>query len=199
MRITIVGKANGWEDAPYEGIVWGIHSHCLLRPFTMVWDMHKLYGTETERGCNLEAQLKIIEHINKNKIPYMCLEKYDNIPTSIAFPIDEMPLKYAESSIAYMIWYAYHEGATEIDLYGINMCNFDEYHEQLKSAEYWIGYARGNGVKVTINEPTAVCKGQRGLYGYDFVDQPHPAGHIYQGPVYTREDWDRIDSERKVV
>jgi len=182
MKITIVGKANGWKDAPYEGIVWGIHSHCLERPFTMVWDMHKIDGTDIERGCSLGWHREIIEHINKNKIPYMTLKKHDNIPTSIEFPIDEMELKYSESSVSYMIWYAYHMGATEIELYGVNMSNTDEYEEQLKSTDYWIGYARGKGIKVTVNEPTSVCKGMRGLYGYDFVNPS------YMGTMYQAED-----------
>ena len=185
MKISIVGKAKGWENAPYEGIVWGIHSHCLVRPFTMVWDMHKIYGTDTEKGCSSIIQTEIIEYINKNKIPYMTLKKYNDIPTSIEFPLDEMPFKYAESSIAYMIWYAYREGADEIELFGVNMSNFDEYHEQLKSADYWVGYVRGKGVKVTVNEPTAICKGYRGLYGYDFVDPADRPPPMYQGIIYT--------------
>jgi len=184
MRISIVGKAQGWEDAPYEGIVWGIHSHCLTRSFTMVWDMHKIDGTDEERGCNSETQSRIIEYINKNKTPYMTLEKHDNIPTSIEFPLEEMPLKYSESSVSYMIWYAYHLGATEIELFGVDMSNFDEYHEQLKSTDYWIGYVRGKGVEVTVHEPTAVCKGYRGLYGYDFVDLLNKPAPIYQGRIY---------------
>ena len=188
MRISIVGKAQGWEDAPYEGIVWGIHSHCLVRPFTMVWDMHKIDGTDEERGCNSETQSRIIECINKNKIPYMTLKKYNNIPTSIEFPLEEMPLKYAESSVAYMIWYAYREGASEIDLFGVDMSNFDEYHEQLKSTDYWVGYVRGKGVKITVHEPTAVCKGYRGLYGYDFVDPANQPPLMYQGRIYTNTE-----------
>ena len=196
MKITIVGKANGWEDAPHEGIVWGIHSHCLLRPFTMVWDMHQIDGEEL---VGREDQKAITVYVNENKVPYMTLKRHDNIPTSIAFPIDEMPLKYAESSIAYMIWYAYHVGADEIELFGVNMNAFDEYHQQLKSAEYWIGYVRGKGVKVTMNEPTAICKGQQGLYGYDYMNLSQPTGSIYKGKANTREDWEKIDRERQLV
>jgi len=88
--------------------------------------------------------------------------------------------KYSESTISYMIWYACYLGATELDLYGIFMAAFDEYHEQLKSVEYWIGYARGKGIKVTINEPTQICKGRHGLYGYDFVSNKTKMGSVYQ-------------------
>jgi hypothetical protein len=194
MKIIIIGKANGWENAPQEGETWGVHSLCLRRPLKMVFDMHKIEGTNEERGCTFEEQLKIVEYVNDNKVPYMTLNKYEGIPTSIKFPIEEMIPKYSESSISYMIWYACYIGADEIEIYGVNMSNFDEYHEQLKSTDYWIGYARGKGIKVTVAEPTAICKGQRGLYGYDYVDPPHPVGSVYQGKVFTREDWEEREA-----
>ena len=68
-------------------------------------------------GLREQGKLTAIKDVNDNEVPYMTLKKHDNIPTSIAFPLDEMPLKYAESSIAYMIWYAVHIGATEIETF----------------------------------------------------------------------------------
>lgn len=177
MKIILIGKAEGWWNAPREGETWGIHSLCLKREVKMVWDMHKI---EINEGCEPKQQQMIIDYVNEDKVPYMTLKKHDDIPTSMAFPIEEMELKYSESSISYMVWYAIHIGATEIDLYGILMAAFDEYHEQLKSVEYWIGYARGKGIKVTIHEPTAICKGRQGLYGYDFVNEPTPMGSCYK-------------------
>ena len=174
MKITLIGRANGWENAPLEGETWGIYTLCLKRPVSMVWHLHRF---ETEEYINEPANRKIweegiVKYVNENNVPMMCLKKHDNIPTSMVFPIEEMPLEYAESSIAYMIWYAYHIGATEIETYGVAMAMTSEYRVQLKNVEYWIGYVRGKGVKVTINEPTEICKGRKGLYGYDYVDYP---------------------------
>jgi len=180
MKIILIGSANNWQDAPSEGETWGIHAVCLHRPVSMVWHLHKF--DEEDYVCVPENEEAIKRYVNENKIPMMCLKKHDDIPTSMAFPIEEMELKYSESSISYMVWYAIHIGATEIDLYGILMAAFDEYHEQLKSVEYWIGYARGKGIKVTIHEPTAICKGRQGLYGYDFMNEATPMGSVY-------EDW----------
>jgi len=178
MKIILIGKGTGWEKAPQDGNTWGVHSLCLLRPVSMVWHLHK-FDEEGYVGIpeNEEAMKRCI---NENRIPMMCLKKHDDIPTSMAFPIEEMSPKYSESSISYMVWYAIHIGATEIDMYGVLMAAFDEYHEQLKSTEYWIGYARGKGIKVTIYEPTAVCKGRQGLYGYDYVNEATPMGSVYQ-------------------
>lgn len=185
MKVILVGRAKGWQDAPDEGNIWGIYVVCLYRPCSMVWHMHKFETEEylNEPANDMENERKVIEYVNEDKIPMMCLKKHDNIPTSMEFPLDEMPLKYAESSIGYMIWYAYHIGATEIEMYGINMAMTSEYRVQLKNVEYWIGYVRGKGVRVTVNEPTEICKGKQGLYGYDYVDYPKPEYlHIQNEP-----------------
>ncbi len=157
MKVTLIGKGKGWEDAPAEGETWGIHSLCLRRPVSMVWDMHKIDRSDKE-------QAKIIKYVNDNKVSYMTLKKHKDIPTSIEFPVKGMPSKYARSSVAYMVWYASYIGATEIEIFGIYLAFETEYYEQRPSIEYWIGYARGKGIEVTINEPTTICKGW--LYGY---------------------------------
>lgn len=168
MKVILIGKGKGWWNAPEFGNIWGIHSLCLRREgLSMVWDMHKI--DEDNNGCEPAQQEMIIDYINEEKIPYMTLRRHDDIPTSIAFPIWEMPLQYAECSMSYMIWYAYYIGATEIEMYGICLGIDSEYYVQRPSVEYWIGYVRGKGVKVTINEPTEICKSRKGLYGYDYV------------------------------
>ena len=162
MKVILIGKGNGWENAPQDGNTWGVNSLCLRRPVEMVFNMHRM--DEEPYLSNFE-QNTIIDYVNGNDVPLVTLKKLDNVPTSIEFPLDKMPLKYAECSIVYMIVYAILEGATEIDMYGVVLEVGDEYTVQRKSVEYWIGYARGKGIKVTINEPTCLCKGK--LYGYE--------------------------------
>jgi hypothetical protein len=171
MKIIIIGKGNGWDSAPQDGETWGVHSLCLRRPVKMVFDMHKIddpdYWSKRTEEDNKE-QDKIIEYCVDNNIPLVTLKEIENIPSSVKFPIEEMPIKYSECSIAYMIFYAVYKGATEIDMYGVLMATDEEYNIQRKSVEYWIGYARGKGIEVNIHEPTYLCKAQ-GLYGYDYV------------------------------
>lgn len=191
MKVILIGSADNWQDAPLEGETWGIHAVCLHRDVKMVWHLHR-FEEEYYSGA-ADSETKIKEYVNENKIPMMCLNKHDDIPTSMEFPIEDMFPQYSESSISYMVWYAIHIGATEIELYGIMMAAFDEYHEQLKSVEYWIGYARGKGIKVTINEPTAICKGRQGLYGYDFMNPATKLGSVYkkegEEAIYTLQRW----------
>ena len=172
MKVILIGKGNGWENAPQEGNTWGVHSLCLRRPVEMVFDMHKIGDSEYLDNLTIAERIeqgKIFEYVIENDVPLVTLKKLDNIPSSIEFPLDKMPLEYAECSIVYMIVYAMIKGATEIDMYGVVLEVGDEYTIQRKSVEYWIGYARGKGITVTINEPTCLCKSERGLYGYDYV------------------------------
>jgi len=172
MKVILIGKGNGWENAPQDGNTWGVHSLCLRRPVKMVFDMHRI--GDSEYLDNLTAverieQEKVFDYVIENNVPLVTLKKLDNIPSSIEFPLDKMPLGYSECSIVYMIVYAILEGATEIDMYGVLMATDEEYNIQRKSVEYWIGYARGRYITVTIHEPTYLCKAARGLYGYDYV------------------------------
>lgn len=163
MKVIIIGKANGWSKAPQEGETWGVNDLCLRRDVKLVFDMHWF---DTPERSNDKTNLKVIDYVNKNKIPIVTLKTYDYIPTSIAFPIEEVHYKYFSNGISYMIAYAIHQGYTEIDIYGVHMGLEVEYVNQKPCVDYWIGYARGKDIKVTVHEPTALCKSPGGLYGY---------------------------------
>jgi hypothetical protein len=59
-----------------------------------------------------------------------------------------------------------HEGFKEIHLYGVDMAVSTEYDEQRPSCEYFIGLARGRGIKVYIPEESHLLK-VRYKYGYE--------------------------------
>lgn len=66
---------------------------------------------------------------------------------------------YLTSSPAYMISYAISQGATEIQLYGVDLSVSDhEYFWQRPCVEAWIGFAKGRGIKVVIPEASHVGK-----------------------------------------
>jgi hypothetical protein len=85
-----------------------------------------------------------------------------------AFTVKKYPYKevealygslYLTSSPAYMIAYALLQGATEIQLYGVDLSISDhEYFWQRPCVEAWIGFAKGRGVKVIIPEVSHVGK-----------------------------------------
>ena len=167
MKVIIVGKGSGWEDAPMEGETWGLNDLILRRSVRLSFEMHNLDEWYDKNHYNFKQER---EEINKLGIPVVTQKKHKLFPTAIPFPIDEMPIKYFTNSIAYMIAYAIHKGATEIEMYGVPLIYVDEYTRQLPCVEYWIGYARGKGIKVTIHGSTNIFspKPYTGLYGYDW-------------------------------
>jgi hypothetical protein len=79
----------------------------------------------------------------------------------MAYPFDQVAATtgaYWNSSIAYMLALAIHEGAEEIAIYGVDMKGDDEYGYQKPNMEYLIGLAIGRGIKVTIPDASPLLK-----------------------------------------
>lgn len=175
MKVIIIGKGIGWELAPQDGNTWGVNNLCLRRPVELAFNMHDLHKHKDHPLFN-----KTIDYVNEHKIPIVTQVKYDHIPTSIAFPIKEMPFVYFTNSMDYMVAYAIYKKATEIDIYGVYMALNSEYVVQRPSFEYWIGYARGRGIKVNLCGPTNICSHPKGVYGYEWDDEAEQ--HVLNRP-----------------
>jgi hypothetical protein len=174
MKVILIGKGPGWEKAPVGGENWGLNDLVIYRPLTLTFEMHDIdkFRTKTNSAyvglC--DAFEREIDTINKLGIPVITQKKHKILPTAIPFPLDEMPIKYFTSSIAYMVAYAIYKGATELEMYGCPLLGKDEYSEQRQCIEFWIGYAMGKGIKVTVHKPTNIltAKPRMGLYGYEW-------------------------------
>ena len=167
MKVIIIGKGSGWEDAPTEGETWGVNDLVLRRQVKLIFEMHDIDRFIQVKRHNIEEEIR---EINRLGIPVMTQKKHKLLPTAIPFPIDEMPFKYFTNSIAYMIAYAIHKGATEIEMYGVALLLGEEYTKQLPCVEFWLGYAMARGIKVTVHSPTTIFSSSphKGLYGYDW-------------------------------
>lgn len=136
-----------------EGEIWGVNDLLLRRPVKLTFQIHNIDKLPHKDFLNVEAQ---VEEINKLGIPVIIREKHRLFPTGIIFPYDKMSVQYFSNTIAYMIAYAVYKGATEIEMYGVALLLKDEYANQRPCIEFWIGYAIGKGVKVTIHSPTTI-------------------------------------------
>jgi hypothetical protein len=116
--------------------------------------------------------------------PIITSKAYEEWPTSQAYPIKEiahyfgLPLGVSMySTVDYMIALAIYEGATQIDLYGVDMSNKELPTEMVLGTAAWIGAAQARGVYVRsfvgsifqfITNPGIAI--ESGLYGY--VERP---------------------------
>lgn len=94
--------------------------------------------------------------------------KHERIIDQTNYPLQDIIQKYNciyfNNTISYMIAYALFNGVKEITMYGIDMNTADEYYAQRGSVMYWVGFARGQGIKVNmmngIDQPAF-------LYGFE--------------------------------
>lgn len=159
MKVAIVGLSKSHDLAPFEDdewVKWGLAWDGHWARFDRLFEMHsdKWYMTN---------EYKSLLNERSECVPIVTQENY---------PLDEVIVMcgdYFASSIAYMIALAIYEGAEEIALFGIDMT--DEYQFQRENAEYFIGFARGRGVKVRILPSSPLCK-------YKHQDYPERYGYV---------------------
>lgn len=122
-----------------------------------VWCPFSMYSPDIDEKINLYFGM----HSNDSN-------RHKNMIELNNYPLDEIRKKfncnYFTNTISYMLAYALYKGFDEIEIYGVDMNDKDEYINQRSSVMYWIGFARGKGVKVKIssNIDNPVF-----LYGYD--------------------------------
>lgn len=160
MKVIIIGKGPGWRNAPLEGETWGANDLILQRPLKLTFEIHPI-----ERV--LEWRPEEIPEINRQGISVITSHLHKALPNAIVFPLEEMPVKYFNNTIAYMIAYAIYKRVTEIDMYGVVLANHDEYAYQRPCIEFWIGHALAKGIKVKVHGYTTIeCfRANENLYG----------------------------------
>ena len=164
-KIAIVGFAPSTKDkAPYNDPDWEIW--VLNEYFTMLpceanniarwFELH-----QRDTVLNSFRTKEYLKQLQQSNIPIMMVEKFEDIPMSEKYPLDEiikeLETDYFTNSISYMVAYAIYYGADEIAMYGVDMAQDEEYAKERPSVEYFVGYARAKGVPVYI--PPERCRG----------------------------------------
>lgn len=89
-------------------------------------------------------------------------------PNAVRYPIKEVTAvvgEYLECTTSFMLGLAIYQGRTDISLFGIS--GTEEYSYQRPNLEYLIGFARGQGAKVTFLSETTLLTSHwdAGIYG----------------------------------
>lgn len=114
-----------------------------------------------------------LEFLKNCGIPVYMQEKNADIPTSVRYPLGEIASKfrpYFTSTIPYMIALALHEDVDEIGLLGIYLTSTQEYSAHRPCVEYWLGVAKGMGVRVVLPDDCDLTRAP--LYTYSETATP---------------------------
>jgi len=160
-RVNIIGKGRTWDDAPHEGENWGITQLVLRRPVSLVIDMNRYNDGRWGEQEKQEAR-RAVELCAVTGTPYIDLDNYP-----FAEVMERYDTDYFSSTVDYAIALALYRGYDEIHLYGVTLTIAD--YSRLKcGCDFWCGYAKGLGAKVTVHGESNVMRTIDGLvYGYD--------------------------------
>ena len=188
-KVAIVGFASSRDQAPFDNPeyeIWTVNNlHNFVPRQDRIFQVHQRWewtpghGNVEEHGVKSEVHEKYLQTCG---IPVYCVQKFDDIPTSIRFPIEEMTEEFGiqrtghedpdtrdgfwTNSISMMIALAIYEGFEVIEVYGVDMAVDSEYHWQRPSCEYYIGIAKGRGIDVRLPPESDLLK-TRFIYGFE--------------------------------
>ncbi len=166
-KLCIIGCGLSHKKAPYGDDSYEIWSLNEFEPprYDIMFELHPM---EVQN----ERELEFLMNCEK---PVYVLSETPLVPNGIEFPLDEIlkqswAIEYFTCTMAYQIAYAIHLGFEEIQLWGLNMDYGSPREKTVESAciQYWVGIAKGKGIKVKWDENPA---NWRWKYGYEYFQE----------------------------
>jgi len=174
-EVGLVAKGEGWELAPPEMELWGVNDSiykdenidlCFFMDRELLYK-HDFSTKEGREACQKATGLPpdTIEDINnlvtkicnERGLPVYCTRKFDDIPSSLEYPLNEVRqffgTDYFGNSLDYMIALAIYQGYDVINTYGLNMSQGSKYIYEKPSTTFWLGIALGRGIEVHLYGP----------------------------------------------
>ena len=174
LKVAIIGLSpTTYYEAPWDkpewekwGLPWDDKGWTKMSRHFEMHDMRLLKSIHSKRKEGYWERL--------NDYQRLYLQDCEpTLPNAYKYPyksVSEDVGDYWNSSIAYALAMAIHEGAEEIGIYGVDMTGMDEYGYQKPNLEYLIGLARGRGIKVTIPDKSPLCKfNPTGIWFYEHL------------------------------
>jgi hypothetical protein len=165
MKVAIVGLSDSTHDqAPWsdpEWQIWGLPWDHKWPYMDRLFEMHDLRLLVSEHS---KRPRDYFHRLSMAGVPVYMQGAYFDWATEYPMEI----ARYYNSSIAYAMALAIHEGAEEIAIYGVDMDDEQEYAYQRPNMEYLIGLAEGKGIKVYIPPESSLCTfNHKGIKFYD--------------------------------
>ena len=177
-HVIILGSGNKWDDCDYKYETWIVAKMLMMqecRGTEPPKRVDKLYSMDdidyllTVRHGSFTKQ-EFINRINESGKEYISCRKHPDIPLSKEYDlgkaINTLPIPYFSNTICYMIADAIFAGKKSIHLWGVSQGEKIEYITERGGVEFWLGYAIGKGIDVTIHTPNSLLGDRKFVYGY---------------------------------
>jgi len=216
--IAIVGfSPTSRHLAPFDDervTIWGVneahrHQSAYMKRWDGWWQIHKRW--DFTKGSSIATKEHWAWLQQDQGVPIYMQEKWDDIPSSVAYPLDAVKQAfpgvaeliptgeaierdYYTSTFAYMCAMAMYQIEQQdlpgrIEIYGFDMATWTEFGYQKGSTEFWIGYARGRGHEVTVPYKCRLMNGK--LYGYEIsrIITKDALQKLLDVVIVKREEW----------
>jgi len=185
--VCIMGFAPSYTSAPYDRSdkdidFWGINEFYLSVlqdnikcSFRLWFEVHNIKESPSKQKPEHQSFLKNM------KIPLVTQQHWDEYPTSVPYPREEVKKFFEKgliteadgslysdysNQIAWMIALAIVMGYKNIYIYGVDMAQTSEYAFQKPACHFFLGWALGHGINVKIPQTSQLLKGACD-YGFD--------------------------------
>lgn len=184
--VAIIGSAHNTRDAAPDDpnwTRWGINENCryIAGSWSANYNVHSIAELRKDYA-------ESVRYMGTVTFPCWLHERIPEVPTSLAFPFDEMRRLYPWASfysgVAWMFAHAITLGYKRIGLFGVEMMIHSEYGYQRNNMLEWIGFARGRGIEVVIPEASVLTPPQ---WFYGVVEPPNADGPIPHALLRDRQ------------
>jgi len=188
-KIALIGYAPNvrfapWGDTSYE--IWGLNDQIVTMPRIDV--LFEIHSPEVIKAEGHWDRLKTLT------IPVFMQQHYDEIPTSVAYPLDLVQKRYTiqgcdraflTCSASLMLAVALESTPvpSRIDVFGIDMAQDSEFSHQRPSCEFFLGVAHGKGIQLSLQNSSDLLKAP---FIYGFEDEK---ASVFKAQVVERRKW----------
>lgn len=158
-KVAIIGMSpSTHDDAPWDDPEWEI--------WGLPWDegyWHRMDRCFEMHDISLVRKRPTEDYLYRLQSLPCCYMQEPHWPNITQYPLESViqtiRLDYFNSSIAYMIALAIHEGFERMGLWGIELRGLQsEYTYQRPNAEWLLGIAMGRGMDVEVAKPTTLLR-----------------------------------------
>jgi hypothetical protein len=190
-------------DAPWTDPSWEFWGHASSRAWykrrmDRYFDLHP--PACWSRGGKKGVADIYPKWLAQNTTPIYMQKKYPQVPASVEYPKGRILAEFGDARpyftnhAAWMIALALTEGVTAIGVFGINYGTESEYVRQRGSAEYWLGRAAQQGVRIVLPQQCTLLAEPGLLYGYESHDEK--TGELKD--EYKRKAWKPAETIRPI-